>query len=288
MQTALETPLNEERNNLQTRKSIQVSGFDEDTVALFVKLLQQNDDKQIDLKWKEIMNLIIFSDYYQSETVLDISVAVGSKLITVESFFEAVEVMDGCNIDAWYKPCIDLLLTSRNLAPWKADVRWKASLSEHSKVMAYIMDGVLHGVSSDQTLREVYACIRDTTCICFCRHVPTHMQVLKDFSDDYIPSGVSENGWKDLRKCFMACSCFCTCKHSPKHFNFLKGYLWWGLQILFYIVMMRQFEQVSFVLFLANPTDEQMMYKSCQLVYLSLGILFYSNLNLNFLLLLPA
>ena len=45
MKTALETPLNEERNNQQTRKGIQVSGFDEDTVALFVKLLKQNDDK---------------------------------------------------------------------------------------------------------------------------------------------------------------------------------------------------------------------------------------------------
>ena len=50
MKAALETPLNEERNNLQTRKSIKVSGFDEDTVTLFVKLLQQNYDKQIDLK----------------------------------------------------------------------------------------------------------------------------------------------------------------------------------------------------------------------------------------------
>ena len=91
MRTALETPLNEERNNQQTRKSIQVSGFDEDTVTLFVKLLDQNDDKKIDLKWKEIVNLIKFSDYYQSETVLGISVALGIKLITVESFFEAVK-----------------------------------------------------------------------------------------------------------------------------------------------------------------------------------------------------
>ena len=127
MKTALETPLNEERNNQQTRKSIQVSGFDEDTVALFVKLFQQNDDKDMDLQWKEIVNLIKFSDYYQSETVLGISVAVGSKLISFESFFEAVEVMDGCNIDVWYKPCIDLLLKGKNLASLKADVRWKAA-----------------------------------------------------------------------------------------------------------------------------------------------------------------
>ena len=151
MKTAIETPLNEERNNLQTRKSIQVSGFDEDTVTLFIKLLQQNDDKQIDLKWKEIVNLIKFSDYYQSETVLGISVAVGSKLITFESFVEAVEVMDGCNIDAWYKPCINLLLRGKKLASLKADVRWKAALSDHSKVMMYIMDGMLNdGIASGQ------------------------------------------------------------------------------------------------------------------------------------------
>ena len=224
MQTALETPLNEERNNLQTRKSIQVSGFDEDTVTLFVKLLQQNDDKQIDLKWKEMVNLIKFSDYYQSETVLGISVALGSKLITVESFFEAVKVMDGCNIDGWYKPCIDLLLSGTNLASLKVDVRWKDALSDHSKVMVYIMDGMLHGVSSDQNLREVYACIRDTTCICYCNHVPKHLQVLRDFADDFIPFGVSENVWKDLRMCFRD-HCLCSCAHTPKHFNFLKEYL---------------------------------------------------------------
>ena len=181
--------------------------------------------KQIDLKWKEIVNLIKFSDYYQSETVLGIFVALGSNLITVDSFFEAVKVMDGCNIDAWYKPCIDLLLKGKNLASLKADARWKAALSDHSKVMVYIMDGMLHGVTIDLNLREIYACIRDTTCICLCKHVPTHLQVLKDFSVDFIPSGITENVWKDLRMCFTA-NCLCGCGHTPKHFGILKDYLY--------------------------------------------------------------
>ena len=61
-------------------------------------------------------------------------------------------------------------------------------------------------------------------------------------------------------------------------------------QFLFYVVVVRQIEQISFFLFclLANPGDVQMMYKSSQLVYLSVGILFCFNLNLYFLLLLPA
>ena len=46
----------------------------------------------------------------------NIYAALGSKLLTVGSFFEAVEVMDGCNIDVWYKPCIDLLLRGKNLS----------------------------------------------------------------------------------------------------------------------------------------------------------------------------
>ena len=224
MKTSLETPLNEERNNLQTRKSIQVSGFDEDIVTLFVKLLQQNDDKQIDLKWEEIVNLIKFSDYYQSETALGIYVALGSKLITVENFFEAVAVMDGCNIDGWYKPCSDLLWGANNRAPLKADVRWKAALYDHSKVMFYIMEEMLHGVSSDRNLREYYDFIQSMSCLCQCKHVPTHSQVLRDFADDFIPSGVSKIAWKDLCMCFMV-NCLCQCNHTPRHGNILKDYL---------------------------------------------------------------
>ena len=193
MKTALETPLNEERNNLQIRKNIKVSGFDEDTVALFVKLLQQYDDKQIDLKWEEIVNLIKFSDYYQSETALGIYVALGSKLITVENFFEAVAVMDVCNIDVWYKPCSDLLWGANNRAPLKADVRWKAALYDHSKVMFYIMEEMCHGEIPDLNLRQIYTCTQGKSCLCQCKHVPTHLQILNDFSDDFIPSGVSEN-----------------------------------------------------------------------------------------------
>ena len=209
MKTALETPLNEERNNLQTRKNIQVSGFNENTVTLFVKLLQQNDEKQIDLKWKEVVNLITFSDYYQSEKALGISVALGSKLITVEIFFEAVEMMDGCKIDGWYKPCIDLLRRPKNLESLKADARWKAALSDHYKVMLYIMDGMLHGVIIYHRLTDVCRnYIQGKSCICQCKHVPTHLQVLSDFADDFIPSGVSENVWKDLCMCFTG-PCLC-------------------------------------------------------------------------------
>ena len=109
--------------------------------------------------------MIKFSDYYRLETVLGFSIALGSKFITVERFFEAVEVMNGCNIDGWYKPCIDLLLSSTNLALLKADRRWKAVLSDHSKVMVYIMDGLYLGVKSDQNLREVYACIENKSCL---------------------------------------------------------------------------------------------------------------------------
>ena len=142
MKTALETPLNEERNNLQTRKRIQVSGFDEDTVASFVELLQQNEDKEMDFKWRDIVNLIKCSDYYQAKAALDICIERGSKLITLENVFEVITVIDRCNIDIWYDACIDVLLRYENMVTIQADVRWNSTLSNHSNVMVYILDGI--------------------------------------------------------------------------------------------------------------------------------------------------
>ena len=218
-------------DNLQTGKTIQVSGFDEDTVALFVKLLQQNDDKDMDLKWKEIVNLMELSDFYQSKAALDICIERGSKLITLENVFEVITVIDQCNIDVWYDACIDMLLTGENMVTIQADARWNSALSNHSNVMVYILDGMHRRQRSTdehnqciQHLKYVYDCIKDKSCICYCNHSPRHLKILRSINGDFIPSGVSENVWKDLLMCFMA-SCLCSCKHTPKHFNILKDCL---------------------------------------------------------------
>ena len=158
MQTALETPLNEERNNLQTRKSIQVSGFDKDTVTLFVKLLQQDEDKEMDLKWRDVVNLIKCSDYYQSKAALDICIELGIKLITLENVFEVITVIDQYNVDEWYEACIDVLLRGETMVTIQAHVRWNSALCSHSNVMVYILDG-MHRIqrSANRSRQSMYS-----------------------------------------------------------------------------------------------------------------------------------